>query len=302
MKKIRILLGIVFCVAACVGYRQWVQVQDAKCLFYREGRCVACETADFFPVGYKEACAVCSDRTAYYVEGGLFPAWQCGFKQEELELPLVSISSASCPDNRPLKDVLGNCYSCEVDVPVKIAHEDRGVVCQKQRYMVPDQLFVKSMKCPDFTSISDAEVCVACGGVVASDGCVSTGTNRFCAHQSECHADEWCYPFKMTHQEGPGVCAPKTQNAWFCSATDGYDVASVRAFCAAQGAHIPTLDEIENAGEDLSQICPTLDVWTFFEPDGVVWLESFTQEFLFTREGESQTLGGHTFHALCHKD
>ena len=73
-------------------------------------------------------------------------------------------------------------------------------------------------------------------------------------------------------------------------------------FCKRQGAHIPTLDEIETADEDLSVLCPTLDMWTFFSPDGAVWMESFAQEFLFTREGETEKLGGHLYYALCHKD
>lgn len=305
MKKMGFFLGVFLGLFAYMLYQQWAKKEDLKCLFSRSGQCVTCHEMDLFPVGYKEDCEVCRNRKAYYVEEGLFPAWQCGFKKEAEdipELPMVSVSAKACPDNRPLRDILGNCYSCDVKVPVKLAHATKGSVCGQKRYMVPDQLFVKSLKCPDLEMIKDTETCISCGGFIGEEECVPVGQNRFCSNNEECLLHEWCFPFRIIGGNLQGVCSPKSKNNWICSETDGFDLISAQAFCAAQNAHVPTLEEIESADEDLSKICPTLDIWTFFDPDGVVWLESFTQEFLFTREGESQKLGGHTFHALCHKD
>lgn len=303
MKKIWLLGGIVFGVLAYQIYDGFIHYQRAKCLFYRYGQCVTCNDDMPFPVGYKEACA-CDNRKGYYIEEGLLPAWQCLVnKGEEIpELPAVKLSSRSCPPHHPLRDVFGNCYSCLVDLPVKISDITKTYVCGHKRYVLPDQLLLKSMKCPDLDQIQDAEVCVSCGGIVDGAGCVRQGMNNFCSNSTECPDGQWCYPFKTDQNGHRGVCALIREHQWVCSGTDGYNLLRAEEFCSRQQAHVPTLDEIESADEDLSILCPTLDMWVFFKPDGVVWLESFTQEFLFTREGESQNLGGDKFYALCHKD
>ena len=303
MKSVWLFGGILIGLLVYQVYDHWIQVERAKCLFYRQGQCVTCEDAQMWPVGYRENCA-CKNRKAYYIDEGFFPAWQCLVdenQEEMLELPPISLSTQACPPHHPLKDILGNCYACDTQQPVRISHVERGAMCGQSRYNLPDQLVIKSMKCPALSDIQDPEACVACGGIVWDGKCFNEGANHFCTQNEDCRVDEWCFPLRQIKGQ-KGVCAKRLTNKWLCSGTDGYDLESVRAFCAGQNAHIPTLEEIENADEDLSALCPTLDMWTFFELDGAVWLDSFTQEFLFTREGESQKLGGHTFHALCHKD
>ena len=299
--KLRWLVGSLL--AAFLVYQicdHLIQKQRAKCLFYREGKCITCDSKDAWPVGYKENC-ICENRTPYYVSEGLFPAWQCLLEKTEDELPSVSISNINCPEHHPLKDILGNCYACDVEQPIKIAHASKGSVCDVGRYIVPDSLVDTSMKCPSLSDIEDPYVCVSCGGVVWDGKCFNEGENHFCRTNEDCPVNEWCFPFYPVNEK-TGVCAKRLGHAWFCSGTDGYDLNTTQEICVRQGMHIPTLDEIEQADEDLSLLCPSLDMWVFFAPDGVVWLESFVQEFLFTREGESDKLGGHSFHALCHKD
>ncbi len=285
-------------------YDKWIQDERAKCLFFRGGECITCDRMDAWPVGYKENCS-CHNKMAYYVEEGLFPAWQC-VKREESEEKIpdvgpVSINSKPCPKHHPLRDILGNCYACDTPTPVRIAHAEKGAVCGQKRYTTPDQFVDKSQLCPILSDIQDSEVCVACGGVVWNGKCFNEGENHFCVENHDCPNDEWCFPLRQ-YKYKQGVCTKRTKHRWFCSVTDGYDLATTKDICMRQGMHIPTLEEIEMAEEDLSQLCPTLDMWAFFAPDGVVWLESFTREFLFTREAESDKLGGHTFHALCHID
>ncbi len=303
MKSMWLFGGVLIGLLAYQVYDKWIQEQRAKCLFYRDGECITCENENVWPVGYKENC-VCKNRQSFYVEEGLFPAWQCMIenknnKEELPEIPPISISRKRCPKHHPLRDILGNCYSCGVQQPVRIAHREKGSVCGLKRYILRDQLVDKSMLCPTLSDIQDPFVCVMCGGIVEDGKCLSEGQNHFCHKNEDCTKDEWCFPLYVGEK---GVCTKHTEHRWFCSQTDGYVLETTKDICHRQGMHIPTLDEIEQADEDLSQICPTLDMWTFFFPDGVVWLQSFIEEFLFTREGESDKLGGHTFHALCHKD
>lgn len=274
-----------------------------KCDFFRGKACITCASEQEFPVGYKENCNKCPNKTAYYVEGGLTPAWLCLPKDSPLsEEAMIARNNTPCPRSAPLKDVVGNCYACTSVEPVRLlSHTDKHFPCRKERYLLPDHLTFKSLKCPTLNEIKDPEVCVACHGIWQGENCTKTGENAFCKTNEDCPENQWCFPFKIQLKHS-GICTNQTENKWICSQTDGYDLEKTKNFCAGQNAHIPTLDEISTAEEDLSQLCPTLDMWTFFAPDGVVWMESFTQEFLFTREGESDKLGGHQFYALCHKD
>ena len=301
MKSMWLFGGILVGMLAYEVYDKWIQEQRAKCLFYRDDECVMCDTEGPWPVGYRENCS-CKNKTAYYVEEGLFPAWQCMDKteQDEMpEIPPVSISATACPKHHPLRDILGNCYACNTPKAVCIAHSNKGSVCGRNRYTLPDGLVNKSILCPTLSDIQDPEICVACGGVVWDGKCFNEGENHFCEQNQDCGENEICFPLRQIEGKS-GVCAKRPEHKWFCSGADGYDLTTVQEVCSRQGMHIPTLDEIETADEDLSALCPTLDVWTFFAPDGAVWLQSFTEEFLFTREGESDKMGGHTFHAVCH--
>lgn len=284
-------------------YDKWITSERAKCFLFRYGECVKCDDVRIIPVGYRENCVVCRNREAYYVDEGLFPAWQCTKEKidGEVELPVVSLSTNPCPKHHPLKDILGNCYACDTDVPVRIAHKGKGAVCDKIRYSLPDQMVEKSVKCPELSAIIDPEVCLACGGNFDVTGCSLKATNHFCTTRADCTENEWCYPLRYI-KEGEGICVSRPTGKWFCSGTDGYDLESTQKICDRLGMKIPTLEAIEHAEEDLSQLCPTLDMWTFFAQDGAVWLKSFADEFLFTREGESDKLGGHAFYALCHKE
>ncbi len=275
-----------------------------RCPFFKDNICFSCDTPEAIAVGYKEQCALCANRTAYYMDEGALPAWQCLITPSEEQapkIPPVGRSKTPCPKDKPLKDILGNCHGCDADIPMRLSCKKAAEICQQKRYTLPDGVMFKSLHCPEPERIQNAETCVACGGVVNGGKCQKEGENRFCAHAQECAENEVCVPF-LNKELGAGVCALKPATNWICSATDGYDLASAEAYCAAFDAHIPTLEEIAQADENLAVLCPTLDMWTFFAPDGVVWLDSFTQEFLFTREGESSALSGHQFYALCHKN
>ena len=285
------------------AYQGW-QKHIRTCDFYRNGKCLSCQDAEAIPVGYRGNCGFCGDRQAAYVSEGLVPAWQCLLKSEiteDQETPDVRVGKADCPEIRPLKDIVGNCYVCDTAEPVRLSDLDKMAACAGERYVVPDGVTFKTMRCPPLTEITDAEMCLMCGGFVVEGACAPNGKNDFCETNDECGSGKWCYPLRLIPNKS-GVCTTMKTSAWLCSASDGYDLKQAKLFCERQKAHIPTLEEIEYAEEDLRNICPTIDIWTFFKPDGVVWLQSFTQEFLFTREGESDVLGGHTFHALCHKD
>ena len=288
-------------VAAFYARQQYIQ----NCPFYRDGHCFSCDTTEAIPVGYKENCHVCPNRKAIYVEGGIVPAWQCVLKTqadaEDFEAPEITVGNKKCPNSRPVQDVVKNCYPCDVETPVRVADIQQIRKCGIKRYVVPDGITEKTLKCPALADIKDPESCVMCGGFINQDECVAIGRNEFCQTNTDCGHAYWCYPFRTYAQKG-GVCVPVRDTKWLCSQTDGYDLKTTTEFCTRQKAHIPTLQEIIEVDEDLKAHCPTLDIWAFFAPDGVVWIESFNNEFLFTREGESATLGGNTFYALCHKD
>ena len=303
MKKgIAIIFFVVLILSCWGGY--WFLHQDvSQCDFFRDGHCLMCDSKVPFLVGYKENCERCANRSAEYIEDGVVPSWLCRIQSGKSVgslKPLIKRGNKKCPKERPLKDVVGNCYSCNVEDIVRVG-SDGSEVCGLQRYVLPDGLLEKSVKCPPISEITDGEVCVMCGGVVKGKMCENEGQNRFCKKNSDCKDTEWCYPLR-NNDKMQGVCAAMPETKWICSQTDGYDLIKTKEFCERLGAHIPSLEEIARADEDLSVLCPTLDMWTFFSEDGVVWLESFTQEFLFTREGEVEKMGGHQFYALCHKD
>ena len=304
MKKWIFLIFFAALLLSCWGsYLFLRQEKSAKCDFFRDGQCLMCETQIPILVGYKENCEKCPNRVATYIEDGVVPSWLCQIQSEEQNgvphPPLLKRGSTKCPKQRPLKDAVGNCHACDTEDILRVA-EGASKVCA-HRYILPDGFLEKSIKCPDLMLITDPEVCVMCGGIMNGTMCEHEGKNHFCKDNTNCDANEWCYPFKHKEKR-QGVCIARPQTKWFCSQTDGYNLETAKKFCARLGSHIPSLEEIEFADEDLSALCPTLDMWTFFSDDGVVWLQSFTQEFLFTREGESEKLGGHQFYALCHKD
>ena len=286
---------------AVCGYFYYIQEQK-KCPFFRDNTCILCSDTTIFSTGYKENCEKCANRTAYYIEGGLIPAWSCVPSSVKPNTDMqIEKSVIPCPKYRPLKDIVGNCYTCDTDEPVHLFFSSTPVPCQGTRYLIPDHLSLSSFKCPLLENIHDPEICFACHGFWQANSCLSIGENLFCQDNNDCPQGQWCFPFKLMMQQ-KGLCIDKAKTNWICSQTDGYDLETAKTFCERQDAHIPTLEEIEQATEDLSVLCPTLDMWTFFTPDGVVWLESFALEFIFTREGETEKLGGRQFYALCHKD
>lgn len=273
-----------------------------RCLFVRNGQCFQCHQQETVPVAYKENCTLCPNRTAVYIQEGLMPAWQCAVKEKVAETAQVERSKAICPFNAPLKDWLGNCFSCEAENPVRVGGKKSKEVCDKKRYHLPDGVAEKSLKCPPIEQITDPEICWQCGGSLNQKGCAPKGKNRFCETNEMCQANEWCYPFKMPTKNKKGVCVRQTEEDWIFTQTDGYDLASVTEFCSRQGMRLPILEEIEQAKQKLLAQAPKTDVWIFFNPNGVVWLKSLEDEFIFTREGESEKLGGHHFYGLCHKN
>ena len=282
----------------------WYYLQPRpKCDFYRGEKCITCSFEPGFPVGYKENCTKCENKTNYYIEEGLISAWLCLPKDTPLpEEAVIERGTKPCPKSAPLKDVVGNCYACDTEEPIRLLPTTNKIIpCQKNRYLLPDTLTLKSLKCPVLEDIHDPEICLGCHGIWNGDTCAHNGENSFCKNNNDCPQNQWCFPLRLA-QNTLGVCTNTAKTKWICSQTDGYNLKMTQDFCTRQKAHIPTLEEIEQADEDLSTLCPTLDMWTFFTPDGVAWLESFTQEFLFTREGESESLGGHQFYALCHTD
>lgn len=297
----RSFLFILFVVCCTWGGIHYL-TPHKQCLFYRAGQCITCDTEQDFPAGYKENCENCINKKAHYVEGGIVSAWLCLTNEQEPEIePILKRDTTPCPDFMPLKDIVGNCYSCDTKEPVRLIPSQKHFPCQENRYILPDDLTLKSLICPTLEDIHDPEVCISCHGVWQGESCTNKGKNIFCETNEDCPQNQWCFPFKIERSQ-KGICSNLPETKWICSQTDGYDLQTTQAFCAGQKAHIPTLEEIGQANENLAELCPTLDMWTFFAPDGVVWLESFTQEFLFTREGESEKLGGHSFYALCHKD
>lgn len=180
-KSIGLLIGLILILFCGMIYHHFYKI--SKCDFFRDGKCLMCDGPESFPVGYKDNCEKCSERTAYYVDEGLFPAWFCAVKLKEKEnvseVKYIVRSNDDCPFNRPLKDVVGNCYSCETEENVLVGPREEESVCREKRYRLPDGLLEKSLKCPDFQNISDPEVCVACQGVVTLDGCKTEGENHF---------------------------------------------------------------------------------------------------------------------------
>ena len=290
-----------------VSSKNWTEASIEHCAFYREGKCLSCDETEAIPVGYKENCDQCPNRVAIYVAEGFVSAWQCVLSENGTSEMLgtsmpVEISQKKCPQERPLQDIVGNCYSCESEEPVRIGYWKKERLCGTRRYFVPDDLVDKSEKCPEREEILDAEMCFHCGGIPNENGCDVDGFAKTCTKNDDCASEAWCYPLKMTVSSESGFCTPKTREQWICSETDGYTQKTAKEFCERQGAHLPSLQEIEEDKEKALVACPTNDMWTFFSPDGAVWLESFDLAFLFTREGETDKIGGHSFYALCHKN
>ena len=288
------------------GVDSWTE-NTRECAFYRGGWCLACEEEKEIPVGYKENCDICSNRQALYVAEGLIPAWACVLSnqveddQENWQPAPVRIDRSGCPFVRPLRDIVGNCYPCDTRMPVRLSDWTAGDVCDN-RYNVPDRYGNKSMLCPPIEEIVDAEMCFHCGGVMLDGFCRTEGENRFCSENSDCKQGEWCYPLKISEVGQKGICTVISEKKWICSETDGYDVEQAKLFCTRQGAHIPTMQELEKELSDVMVACVNNDIWTFFDKENAIWLESFNREFLFTRENEKENLGGNTFHALCRVD
>ena len=94
-----------------VGVETW-QIQrffHQRCAFYRQGKCIACSDSVDIPVGFKENCNRCPERTAVYIGEGTVPAWLCqspdAFTRiSGSDVASVDVSGASCPANKPLKD------------------------------------------------------------------------------------------------------------------------------------------------------------------------------------------------------
>jgi len=302
MKKV-LFLFFVLCMAmwAFEWFNEWVNFIK-WCAIYRGGECVSCLTKDIIPVAVESNCYACANRQTQYVSEGLVPGWAClPSEPEEGADLLMRIDATECPWMRPLKDMVGNCWSCETHEPVLLFDWQQGEMCSN-RYYLPDKLGVRSLSCPLLSLIKDVEVCVQCGGVMVDNKCQLEGENHFCKNNHNCGEDEWCYPFRIARDQAKGVCVKKSEKLWFCSATDGYDFSMAEEICARQDAHIPTIEEITAEASDVLESCKTRDAWVFWGKENAVWLQSFLTEFLFTRENERSNLGGRTFHVLCRQN
>ena len=276
-----------------------------RCPFYRQGKCIACSDSVDIPVGLKENCNRCPTRTAVYIGDGTVPAWICQSvdaytRISGSEMKSVDMPSMPCPDDRPLKDLVGNCYACNTQEPVRVAHWSRAKMCLGKRYFTPHILSEKSVLCPQLSSVSNPEMCDMCGGGWIQDHCAAGQTSRYCVTNSECQENEWCYPFMIEREQKTGICAKRDLNKkWSCSTTDGYSRSAAERFCAQQGGRIPSLDDLTHDKQGAMAACPHNDMWTFFDNDGAMYMAYLDKEFVITRDGEVGDYGQADFFALC---
>ncbi len=304
MKKY-LTIGMILIFLSTTG---WIIFKNHNpCLFIEKGRCYTCKTPTEFWVGLPENCQLCPNRYAQYVGDDLFPIWDClpfvPTEETQPSIPMPSLNASHpCPKEKPLKDVVGHCYSCGTKQPVRV-FDSHDSVCMGKRYLTEHRLSEKSNLCPDKKDIHNPEVCLNCQGYWYNDSChIFKGTpTPFCRENSDCPADEWCFPFRYPYHDKIGVCRPHNTQNWICSDTDGYNMASAKLFCERQGSHIPNLETLTQYKEIVLNVCPNQDIWIFYE-DSTLYLKSLSMPFLFTREGMNTDYGGDKFHALCQKD
>ena len=269
---------------------------------------MACSESVDIPVGLKENCNRCSDRTVKYIGEGAVPAWLCQSPDAFTRISgssavSVDVSGVACPADKPLKDLVGNCYACDTPEPVRVAHWSRAEVCFGKRYFIPHILSEKSMLCPDLNTISNPEICDMCGGGWDQNQCLPHYASRYCSHNSDCLASDWCYPFLLERNQHQGICTARSAGTkWRCSTTDGYSHSAAEKFCANQGARLPTFQDLSTDKKGAMSACPHNDLWTFFDEDKAMYMGYLDKEFPITKEGEVGDYGQADYFALCIMD
>ena len=297
--------GSLLFIFLCVEIFQIFDFFQKKCAFYRQGRCISCSDSIDVPVGFKENCNRCPDRTVKYVGEGIAPVWICQSPDAFTRISgsnvdAVDVATVPCPTDRPLKDLVGNCYECDTSEAVRVAHWSRAKACFGWRYFVPYTLSEKSIRCPKFEQISNPEMCDMCRGGWSKNQCEPDTKSHYCQNNEDCSKEEWCYPFMIERNDYQGICTSKSNSQkWLCSTTDGYSRSLAEKFCARQGAHVPTLEDLMKDKKGALAACPNNDSWTFFDEDKAMYMDYLDKEFLITREGEVGDYGQANFYALC---
>lgn len=284
-----------------LGIVLWHFQSKDSCLFRFKERCYTCDEQEIFFVSTPENCSVCYDRKTVYTDWNGKSIWAClppeQSESDEIEFPDF-VSDTSCSKEKPLKDILGHCYSCDTALPVQI----KGLknLCIGKRYLTHYRNSEKSSFCPQINQIQDPYVCIACQGQWQNEKCVSMSLKpmSFCKNNSDCLDGEWCHPFYYPTYSKSGICRPIPQQKWICSKIDGYTYESAENFCMRQNARLSTFSELENSREIILSSCPDTKIWTIFD-EGSIYLDSLKTPFPITKEKESFDLGGDNTYALC---
>ncbi|MBP5343741.1 MAG: hypothetical protein J6Y85_01510 [Alphaproteobacteria bacterium] len=300
--------GILLLVFLGVEFFQISHFFQKKCAFYRQGRCISCSDSIDIPVGFKENCNVCPERSVKYIGEGIAPVWICQSldaytRISGSQVATADVATIPCPEDKPLKDLVGNCYACDTPEPVRVAHWSRASMCFGQRYFVLNTLSEKSMLCPKLPNISNPEICDMCQGGWIKNKCLSNTKSRYCQGNGDCLDSEWCYPFMIERNEHQGICTQKSDHQkWLCSTTDGYSRSLAEKFCVNQGGRLPNLDDLMQDKSGALSACPYNDMWTFFDENKAMYMDYLDKEFLITRDAEIGDYGQANFYALCIMD
>ncbi len=296
-KKIIFLFGFLSLLG--VGYL-WV-IQKGKCLFYSQGKCYTCQEEADFLVGLPENCSLCANRFTQYTEYDSLGLWTCSTHKDEITLPL-SIQNKNCPKEAPLKDILGHCYPCATQQPVRLHHSKENV-CLGKRYLTEFRLSEKSHKCPPVRKIQNPEICLTCQGFWHQEKCIPTQQDKlpFCQTNTDCAPEEYCYPFRYQVQNHTGICRPHTNTKWLFSDTEGYNTSSAHLFCERQGAHLADLHTIRTQQAEILKQAPHSKIWVHFE-EGTLYLDSIKEKYPITNEALENNMDGDNFYVLCQKD
>lgn len=260
---------------------------------------------DVFFVTLPENCQLCPHKKAKYIDWYGKSIWACipSFleNEEEISFILPDFKEKNCSGNNPLKDILGNCHSC--DTPYSFQIDENNIhLCQGKRFLTEYRRTFKSQVCLQLSQIQNPEICLNCRGKWIDEKCVrwTLKEMNLCKKNADCPKEQWCQPIYHT-EKYQGICRLISDQNWICSDLEGYNADMASIFCERQNAHIPTELELNREKEAVLSSCSRTNIWAIFD-EGRIYLDSMKSPFIITDERNSILSGGDNTYALCRKN